>query len=113
MRRPLVQWGLALVECVHLDYLGRVGRRRKRHVSITSGVSEDLHLLIDPTEATSSRIGKRPVAVDESVPGRSFIVKIGEAAVPRQRITEVEQHTPCVLGGIRRPEAVMKVDLNL
>jgi hypothetical protein len=55
MRSSLVKGQRALIKSIDLGNLHRMrGRWRKREVGVTSGIPENLHLVIHSTKAVSS-----------------------------------------------------------
>ena len=69
VRSALARSPLRVVDAVDLPRLGRVRERRQRHVHITTGLAQNIQLVVHAAPpAVGPGVVERPVSVDERVP---------------------------------------------
>src|SRR2546426_5900005 len=112
MRRPLTERKRAFVHRIDLSYLSDVRRRRERQVCVAPGISKDLHLIIDSTVASPTRICQSPIPMNKGIPRRPRTIQPGKASMSCQHVSELDQDSPGILGGIGPVQPMMKVNLN-
>src|SRR5213593_4084436 len=112
MRRPLIERKRAFVHRIDLSYLSDVRRRRERQVCVAPGIRKDLYLIIDSTIASPTRICQSPIPMNKGIPRRPRAIQPGKASLSCQPVSELEEDSPRILGGIRPVQPMMKVNLN-
>src|SRR2546425_11212931 len=108
-----VEWRRARVERVDCRRLRGTRCRGQRQIGITTRLGQDLHLLIRPASAATGRVRQRPVAVDKGVTWWAFAIPTGQAAQLREAVSEFEENSARVLGGVGGLDAMVQVDLDL
>src|SRR2546425_4050854 len=112
MRRPLIERKRAFVHRIDLSHLSDVRRRRERQVCVAPGIRKDLYLIIDSTILSPTRICQSPIPMNKGIPRRPRAIHPGKASMSCQQVSELEQDSLGILGGIGPVQPMMKLTLD-